>query len=244
MISKKCVLIIQARTGSTRFPKKVLAKINGVTLIEQIINRVKKVKRINEIVLATTKKKEDNILCRLAQKNKISFFRGSENDLVDRYYKAAIHFDAKFILRLPADNPIPEPKEYDRLIKYHLESNKDFSSNICNFKKNGYPDGIGVEIFNFKAIRRIWKFQKNKRFREHVALNFYDYDKKRPCTRFNFKLGTIKCPKEISRPKLVLDVNYKKDLIFIKKIYSFFKKNKDFSIKDVIKWHDRNYLTK
>jgi spore coat polysaccharide biosynthesis protein SpsF (cytidylyltransferase family) len=218
MISNKCVLIIQARTGSTRFPKKVLAKINGTTLIEQIINRVKKAKKIDEIVLATTKKKEDNILCRIAKQNNISFFRGSENDLVDRYYKAAVNFDAKFVLRLPADNPIPEPKEYDRLIKYHLASNKDFSSNICNFKKNGYPDGIGVEIFSFKAIKKIWKYQKNKRFREHVALNFYDYDKKRPYTRFNFKLGTIKCPKDISRPKLVLDVNYKKDLIFIKKI--------------------------
>tara|TARA_B100001063_G_C16743406_1_gene546085 strand:- start:201 stop:935 length:735 start_codon:yes stop_codon:yes gene_type:complete len=241
---KKCVLIIQARTGSTRFPKKVLAKINGITLIEQIINRVKKVKKIDEIVLATTKKKEDDILCCLAKKNKVSFFRGSENNLVDRYYKAAISFNANFILRLPADNPIPEPKEYDRLIKYHLASNNDFSSNICNFKKNGYPDGIGVEIFNFNALKKIWKSQKNKKFKEHIALNFYNYDKKRPYTRFNFKLGTIKCPKEISRPKLVLDINYKKDLVFIKKVYGFFKKKKDFSIKDVISWYDRYYLLK
>ena len=244
MISKKCVLIIQARIGSTRFPKKVLAKINGTTLIEQIIYRVKKAKKIDEIVLATTKKKEDNILCKIAKKNKIFYFRGSENDLVDRYYKAAINFKAKFILRLPADNPIPEPKEYDRLIKYHLNSNNDFSSNICNFKKNGYPDGIGVEIFNFKAIEKIWNFQKNNNFREHVALNFYDYNKKKPYSRFNFKLGTVKCPKYISRPEMVLDVNYKKDLLLIRKIYNFFKKNKDFSIKDVINWYDRNYLTK
>jgi spore coat polysaccharide biosynthesis protein SpsF len=243
MNSKKCVLIIQARTGSTRFNKKVLAKINGITLIEQIINRVKKVKKIDEIVLATTKKKEDNILCKIAKKNRISFFRGSENDLVDRYYQAALLFDANIILRLPADNPLPEPKEYDRLISYHLKSKKDFSSNICNFKKNGYPDGIGVEIFNFKAIEKIWKLQKNKHFREHVALNFYDYNKKKAYTKFNFKLGTIKCPKNISRPELILDVNYKKDLILIKKIYSFFRKNKNFSIADVIKWYDRYYLT-
>jgi len=243
MISKKCVLIIQARTGSIRFPRKVLAKINGITLVEQIINRVKRAKKIDEIVLATTKKKEDDILCRLAEKKKISFFRGSENDLVDRYYKAAIHFNAKFILRLPADNPIPEPKEYDRLIRYHLQSEKDFSSNICNFKNNGYPDGIGVEIFNFKAIEKIWNFQKNKRFREHVALNFYDYDKKKPNTKFRFKLGTIKCPKNISRPKLTLDVNYKKDLIFIKKIYRFFKKKKNFSVIDLVNWYDNKHLT-
>jgi spore coat polysaccharide biosynthesis protein SpsF (cytidylyltransferase family) len=243
MTSKKCVLIIQARTGSTRFPKKVLKKINGTSLIEHIIYRVKKVKKIDQIVLATTKKEEDDILCKLAKKNKISFFRGSENDLVDRYYKAAINFNAKFILRLPADNPIPEPKEYDRLIKYHLKSKKDFSSNICNFKENGYPDGIGVEIFNFKALEKIWKFQKIKRYREHIALNFYDYDKKKKYKKFSFKIGTIKCPSKISRPELVLDINYRKDLIFIKKIYSFFSKNKNFSFFDVVDWYDNNYLT-
>ena len=74
MISKKCVLIIQARTGSTRFPKKVLANINGITMIEQIINRVKRAKKIDEIVLATTKKKEDDILCKIAKKKNIFFF--------------------------------------------------------------------------------------------------------------------------------------------------------------------------
>lgn len=163
--------------------------------------------------------------------------------MVDRYYKAAIHFNAKFILRLPADNPIPEPKEYDRLIRYHLNSRNDFSSNICNFKRNGYPDGIGVEIFNFKAIEKIWKYQKNKRFREHVALNFYDYDNKKAYSKFGFKLGTIKCPKKISRPELILDINYKKDLILIKKIYSFFKKNKNFSIAEVVDLYDDNRLT-
>jgi spore coat polysaccharide biosynthesis protein SpsF len=242
MISKKCILIIQARTGSTRFPKKVLSKINGTSLIEHIIYRVKKVKQIDKIILATTRKKEDNILCKLAKKNKIYCFRGSENDLVDRYYKAAVHFNANFILRLPADNPIPEPIEYDRLIKYHLKSKNDFSSNICNFKNNGYPNGIGVEIFNFKALEKIWKFQKNERFREHIALNFYDYDKKKAYKKFRFKLGTIKCPSKISKPELVLDVNYKKDLILIKKIFHFFSKNRNFSIYDVINWYDNNYL--
>ncbi len=242
MIPKKCVLIIQARTGSTRFPKKVLSKINGISLVEHIIYRVKKAKKIDKIILATTLKKEDDILCRIAKKNNIYIFRGSENDLVDRYYKAAINYNANFILRLPADNPIPEPKEYDRLIKYHLKTKNDFSSNICNFKGNGYPDGIGVEIFNFKALKKIWKFQKNKRFREHIALNFYDYNKKKAYKKFGFKIGTIKCPAKISRPNLILDINYKKDLILIKKIYRFFNKNRNFSIFDVINWYDNNYL--
>ena len=245
MISQKCVLIIQARTGSTRFPKKVLAKINGTTLIEQIIYRVKKAKKIDEIVLATTKKKEDDILCRIAEKNKISFFRGSENDLVDRYYNAAIHFKAKFILRLPADNPIPEPKEYDRLIKYHLNSNNDFSSNICNFMRNGYTDGFGVEMFTVNSLKKIWKNEKRKKYREHIALNFYDYKKDRKNSKFNFKIGTVKCPKKISRPKLAFEVNYYKDYLFIKQIYEYFlPQKKFFTAIDVIKWYEEKYSQK
>ena len=75
----------------------------------------------------------------------------SENDLVDRYYQAVKDKNIRNVLRLPADNPIPDPGEYSRLINYHLKTNNDFSSNIINFKNNGYPTGIGVEIFTVKS---------------------------------------------------------------------------------------------
>ena len=66
------------------------------------------------------------------------------------------------VLRLPADNPIPDPIEYDRLIEYHLKTDNDFSSNICNFMNNGYPDGIGVEIFTVNSLKKIWKEEKTE----------------------------------------------------------------------------------
>ena len=223
MISKNyIVLIIQARMNSKRFPNKVISDLSGTPLIERILQRVKKVKKIEKIIIATTKRKEDDILVEIAKSNKVEAFRGSENDLVDRYYQAIKDKNFSHILRLPADNPIPDPSEYNRLINYHLKTDNDFSSNICNFMGNGYPDGFGVEIFTVNSLKKIWKNEKRKNFREHIALNFYDYKKDKKNLKFNFKIGTVKCPKKISRPKLVFEVNYYKDYLFIKQIYEYF----------------------
>ena len=167
------VLIIQARMNSLRFPNKSICDLNGAPMIVRILQRVKKAKKIKKIILATTKRKDDNILVNIGKLNKVEVFRGSENDLVDRYYKAIKGRNFKHILRLPADNPIPDPKEYDRLIEYHLKTDNDFSSNICNFMSNGYPDGIGVEIFTTNSLEKVWKEEKRKKFRENIHKNYY-----------------------------------------------------------------------
>lgn len=245
MSKNALVLVIQARMNSTRFPKKVISDLCGASLIERILQRVKQAKKIKKIILATTKLKADDVLVDIGKLNKVEVFRGSENDLVDRYYQAVKGKKFDHILRLPADNPIPDSKEYDRLIKYHLKTDNDFSSNICNFMGNGYPDGVGVEIFTFSALKKIWKSERRKKFREHIALNFYDYKKNKKNKKNDFKVGTVKCPKKIARPNLVFDVNYHKDYIFIKKIYEhFLPKKLFFSTRDVIKWYDKKYYNK
>ena len=245
MLKNSLVLIIQARMNSERFPNKVVSDLSGSPLIERILQRVKNVKKIGKIIVATTKKKEDDILVKIAKSNKVEVFRGSENDLVDRYYQAIRGKNVSHILRLPADNPIPDPTEYNRLINYHLKTNNDFSSNICNFMKNGYPDGFGVEIFTANSLKRIWRNEKRKKFREHITLNFYDYKKNKKNSKFNFKIGTVKCPKKISRPKLVFDVNYYKDYLFIKQIYEYFlPQKKIFTAIDVVKWYEKKYSRK
>ena len=238
-------LVIQARMNSTRFPNKIISDLSGAPLIERILQRVKKVKKIGKIIIATTKKREDDILVGIAKSNRVEIFRGSENDLVDRYYQAVKGKNVGHILRLPADNPIPDPLEYNRLINYHLKTDNDFSSNICNFMRNGYPDGFGVEIFTINSLKKIWRNEKRKKFREHIALNFYDYKKDRKNLKFNFKIGTVKCPKKISRPKLVFDVNYYKDYLFIKKIYEYFlPQNFFFTATNVIEWYENKYSKK
>ena len=162
MNKKNLVLVIQARFGSSRFRGKVVKNLAGKPMLAQIIKRVKKVKKIKVIIIATTKKKEDDIIVKVAKSNKVQFYRGSENNLVDRYYNAVKDMDIKNLLRLPSDNPFPEPSEYNRIINYHLKSKNDFSSNIYNFMGNGYPNGIGVEIFTFKSLKKVWKSKKLK----------------------------------------------------------------------------------
>ena len=238
-------LVIQARMGSTRFPNKVISDLSGAPLIERILQRVKRVKKIRKIIIATTKRKDDDILAEIAESNKVEVFRGSEDDLVDRYYQAVKEKNITHILRLPADNPLPDPSEYNRLINYHLKTDNDFSSNLCNFMRNGYPDGFGVEIFTFNSLQKIWRNEKRKKFREHIALNFYDYKKDKKNLKFNFKIGTVKCPKKISRPKLVFDVDYYKDYLFIKQIYEYFlPKKKNFTATDIIEWYEKKYSRK
>jgi|TARA_Y100000294_G_scaffold121085_1_gene112486 spore coat polysaccharide biosynthesis protein SpsF len=245
MSKKQLALIIQARMRSTRFPNKVISDLSGAPLIERILQRVKKVKKIGKIIIATTKRKDDDILVEIAESNKVEVFRGSENDLVDRYYQAIKGKNITHILRLPADNPLPDPSEYNRLINYHLKTDNDFSSNICNFMKNGYPDGFGVEIFTVDSLKKIWRNEKRKKFREHIALNYYDYKKDKKNLKFNFKIGTVKCPKKISRPKLVFDVNYYKDYLFIRQIYEYFlPKKKNFTAIDIIEWYEGKYSRK
>ena len=245
MKKNSLVLVIQSRFGSSRLRGKAMKNLAGKPLLARIIQRVKRVKKIKKIIIATTKKKEDDVIVKVAKDNKVEFYRGSENNLVDRYYKAVKDMKVKNILRLPGDNAIPEPSEYNRIINYHLKSKNDFSSNIHYFMGNGYPGGIGVEIFTLQSLKKIWKSKKTKKLKEHLHLNYYDYKKEKKNKKFNFKIGTIKCPKNISRPELLFDINYVQDYLFIKKIYQYFMPKKSFfTIQEVIKWYDNIYLKK
>lgn len=152
---KKVVAIIQARMGSKRKPGKSMADLAGKPLLYRFIERVVRAKTLDEIVLATTRKKEDDVLVGISKELNISFFRGSENDLIDRYYQAAKQFKADIVVRLCADNPVIEPGEIDRIVEYHLQSDNDFSSNTHNIDNNGYPDGLGAEVYNFITIEKL-----------------------------------------------------------------------------------------
>ena len=232
MRTGKIVLIMQARMGSTRLPGKSMMPLAGEPLLQRIIERVKRCRKVDTIVLATTEKPEDDPLEIVGNKMGIEVFRGSENDLVDRYYKAATKYNADFVVRLPADNPVVEPEEIDRIIDHHLNSDDDFSANTHNIFNNEYPDGLGAEVFSINKLKQIWIETTDPRNREHPHTYFYEHPNK-------FKLGTVKCPKEFRRPDLVLDVNTKEEYEFIASIYdALYPINNNFHITDIINWYD------
>jgi spore coat polysaccharide biosynthesis protein SpsF len=234
-VKEKVVAIIQARMGSKRLPGKSMADLAGKPLIWHVLTRVKRCKKIDEIVLATTTKEEDDVLADIAKECGVSIFRGSENDLVDRYYQAAKRFKADIVVRICADNPCLEPSEIDRIIEYHKKGESDFSSNVYSIDGSGYPDGLGAEVLNFDTLEELWHITKEPRHREHVHSYFYDNPDK-------YVIGTIPCPDEFRRPELKLDINTEEELRFIRAIYEYlYPKKKDFHITDIINWYDNVY---
>lgn len=214
----------------------------GAPLVGRIIERIKRCKSINESVLATTQKRHDDILERLARTYSIGVFRGSENDLVDRYYRAAKVFNADVVVRLPADNPVPEASEIDRIVAYHLTGKSDFSSNLTEVYGNGYPNGIGAEVFNFEILEEIWRTSDDPQRREHLHLNFFDYESQKPAYPERYRVGTVQCPPEFRRPELVLDVNTREEYEFMAALYEYlYPRNPEFHITDIIKWYDWVY---
>jgi spore coat polysaccharide biosynthesis protein SpsF len=144
-------LIVQARLGSKRLPKKILEKIYKTTIIDFILNKLKKSKLIECYILATTKKKEDLILKKFANKNNFFFFTGSKDNVLKRFYSAAKKFKLDIVIRCTGDSPFMNHKIVDKFINFFKKKKLDYLSSIL---KPSYPLGIHVEIFNFSTLEK------------------------------------------------------------------------------------------
>lgn len=162
----KVTAVIQARMGSTRLAGKVLLTAAGKPLLQHQIERVRHSTLVNEIIVATTTKEEDDVIVNLCEKLPVKCFRGSELDVLDRYYQCAAHFGLQNIVRLTADNPLQEPEVIDKVIQAFLKNNCDYTSNTL---KSTYPDGFDVEVFTFAALKRAWFEARTPLDREHVT---------------------------------------------------------------------------
>lgn len=162
-MKEKCLVIIQARSDSHRFPNKVLSKIEGKPMLWHIINRVKHIKGC-KIVVATTKRKIDDEITNIAKKSGVQYFRGKTNDVLDRFYNTALKFNGDIIIRITADCPLIDPKESSRVLKKFLDGDYDYVSN----GNETYPDGLDTECFslcytNESMEKRKTKFRKRTR---------------------------------------------------------------------------------
>ena len=244
-MSKRAVLIIQARMGSTRLPGKSMMDLAGAPLISRILERVKRCQRIDEIVLAMPDTPENSVLGDLGRSHAVTVYAGSESDLVERYYQAAVASKADVVGRLPADNATPEPAEIDRIVDHHLAlRHRGFSSNLSVINDSGYPDGIGAEMFDFSLLAEARERHTDPRQREHVHLNFFDYTTQQAADEIWCPISTVKCPAEFRRPDLVLDVNTQKQYEFMLQLYEeLYPQNSNFHITDIIRWYDEVYCS-
>ena len=226
MKKKKTVAIIQARVNSSRFPNKIFQKIGSKTLIEILIDRLKRSKYIDKIVLAIPNNKKNNII-RKKIKNNVSIFLGNENDVLDRYYKAAKKFKAKTIVRICGDCPLIDPKVVDDIISFYKGSNFDYVSNTI---EPTFPDGLDAEVFNFDVLKKTWIEAKNHIERENVTQYILQKSK--------FRKKNIAYKKDLSFLRLTIDE--KIDFEQIKKVYLKLNKKKLFGIDEISKLYMKN----
>ncbi|MCI8376138.1 MAG: NTP transferase domain-containing protein [Lachnospiraceae bacterium] len=200
--------IIQARCGSTRFPDKVFAEIDGKPLLWHVIDRLRYAKMIDDIIVATTTNLRDSVIEDWCQKEEIKCFRGSEDDVLNRYYSASVSFPSDIIVRVTADDPFKEPSVIDLVIKKLCEEGKDFVTN--NFPPS-YPEGLDCEAFTFKVLETMEKSAHDTFEREHVTQYVYHNPDK-------FKIGNVVAEQQLSTYRWTID--NQEDYDMVKSIYA------------------------
>jgi len=168
-VGKTIDIIIQARMGSGRLPGKTLLPIRGRTVLEYVVEAAKKSKRVHRVVVATSSSSKDNAIEEVCRKNQYKYFRGSEEDVLGRYYDAAKKFGSDIIVRVSADNIFTDINEADRLIDILLKKKLDYVGN----HKSGMPTGTGSEVFTFYALEKAHNNARHGYEREHVTPFFY-----------------------------------------------------------------------
>jgi len=227
----KVIACIQARMGSRRLKKKALLKISGKSLIENMFLRLKAAKEIDDVVLATSNTKKNDILARHAEKIGLKYYRGEENDLISRQYETAKKFGADALLLATGDCPLLDPEIVDRLVKIYKKNYKKFDFFTNTFPPT-FPHGLDIDIVPVSTFERIDKKIKDPFYRECYGAYIMENPKK-------FRIYNLKNPANLSSIRLTVD--YLEDLILTRNIFSALdKKNKVFVMKDILKFLKKN----
>ena len=220
------IAIVQARMGSSRLPKKVLMDIEGTSSLRFMIDRVEKSTLIDKTIVATTNDERDDQIVKFCNDNNILCFRGSENDVLDRYYQSAKKYEATTVVRLTSDCPLIDPDVIDETINLFLKEKVDYASNAVPPDKKKYPDGSDVEVFSFDALKRSWVETKDLKDREHVTFYIWKRNK-------NFTTALL--DNEHDWGKYRITVDYIEDLELVREIVKKLNDNNlDGSTKEII----------
>lgn len=220
----KTVAIIQARCGSTRFPEKVFASLAGHPLIWHVVNRVRNASKIDEVVVATTTNPVDDKLYDWCVANAVPVNRGSENDVLNRFYETAKKFKADVVVRITADDPFKEPRLIDEAINTLVRESVDY---VCNNFPPTYPEGTDVEVLTFDALERQELNSTSEYEREHVTQYIYHNPQ-------DFKMLNLSNDKDLSYLRWTIDTE--KDFEMTKRVYDDLYSSDDriFHMEDIL----------
>ncbi len=221
----KTVAIIQARMGSTRLLGKVLGEIEGKPMLWHLINRLGYCKLLDNLVIATTTKKRDDILADFCRRNGIDFYRGSEEDVLDRYYHAAKDFGIDVIVRITSDCPLIDPEIVDIIIQKYI-SQKDHLDGASNILFRTYPTGLDTELVSSDALERCYNLADTKYQRSHVMPYIYDHLEE-------FNIYSLKNEDDLSSLRWTVDEEA--DMRFVKEVYArLYEENSIFYMREIL----------
>lgn len=199
--------ILQARMSSTRLPGKVLKPILGQPMLARQLERIRRARRIDRVMVATSIEPGDAAIESLCGALGVECFRGSLADVLDRYYQAALRYRPAHVMRLTGDCPLTDPEILDRLVEMHEREGNDYSANV---HERTYPDGLDAEVFKFAMLEKAWANGHSALEREHVTPYMYR-------TGPDCKRGALK--DSMDRSSLRWTVDYPEDFVFVSKIF-------------------------
>lgn len=227
----KSVIISQARMTSTRLPGKVLKKVAGKPLLEYQIERLKRSRIADEIVIATTTNETDLPIVELCERLKVYCYRGSEEDVLSRYYEAAKKSKADVVVRVTLDCPVIDPMVIDSVITGFLEKYPDLDY-ISNTQERTFPRGMDTEVFSIQALEETFNEATEKLDREHVTLFIRRQDDR-------YKIGGLTYHENQSSHRWTVDTE--EDLNLVSKIINaLYPVKTDFTLEDILKLLENN----
>ena len=219
----KIVAIIQARINSSRLPNKVLHDLSGKSLLEHVVLRLKPSKKINKIVVATTTRLHDDQIEDLCKRLEIDCYRGSETNVLERYFEASELFKADIIIRITADDPFKDYRIIDNAIDILIEKKLDF---VCNNNPPTFPEGLDVEVITFEALKNSYLNATTDFQREHVTQYIHQNQSK-------YKIYNIQNASNLSDYRWTIDTL--EDLTFARKVYDkLYVSNKIFLTEQIL----------
>lgn len=201
--------------------------LGGDTVLARVLRRLRRATQVHQIVVATTTASADESIVRDSERLGFPCFRGSEDDVLDRYYQAAKCFSADVIVRITSDCPLIDPELVDETLRAFFEHGADYASNGL---VPSYPLGLSAEVFARQALRTVWHEASQDYEREHVTPYFYEHPKR-------FRLTSVAGPTDHSCYRWTLDTA--EDLELIRAIYSRMGNRDDFGWRDVLTLMDR-----
>ncbi|MEQ1743993.1 MAG: glycosyltransferase family protein [Saprospiraceae bacterium] len=223
---KKIVTVVQARTGSTRLPGKVLLDILGQPLLLRMLERVQAASLIGTVVVATTTDPADDPIEALCQERGLPCYRGSVYDLLDRHYQTGLLYGADAVAKIPSDCPLIDPAVIDRVFRFFLENDCDYAGNL---HPATYPDGNDVEIVAMPALHRAWAEARRPLEREHTTPYLWENPE-----LFRTKNSTWETGLDYSMTHR-WTIDYPEDFAFIQAVYeNLYPKNPRFSLQDIL----------